>query len=126
MASTIEDLNGFDKAAILYQVLGDSLSLTLFNNLSETEKLKLKVRSTELSQTSFGIKKAVLEEYYFKLMSNKYRDHEETDSPFDFLLSLDEEQLFYLLSTEQPRIIALAVEQLDLSLIHISEPTRPY
>ena len=113
MAGIIDDLNGFDKAAILYQVLGDSLSLTLFKNLSETEKLQLKVRSTELANTSFSIKKAVLEEYYFKLMSNKYQDHQETDSPFDFLAKLDDEQLFYLLNTEKPRIIALAIEQLD-------------
>ena len=113
MAPTIDDLNGFDKAAILYQVLGDSLSLTLFKNLSETEKLKLKVRSTELAQTQFGVKKAVLEEYYFKLMSKKYQDHQETDSPFEFLLQLDDEQLFYLLNTEKPRIIALAIEQIE-------------
>ena len=37
----IDNLNGFDKAAILYNVLGENLALTLFPDITESENLKL-------------------------------------------------------------------------------------
>ena len=46
--STVDTLPGLDKAAILFQILGESLALTMFQNLSESNILKIRVRSKEL------------------------------------------------------------------------------
>ena len=54
-----------------------------------------------------------MEEYYFKMMSNQYRNKPEPDDVFKFIRDLNDEQLFYLLSKEEVKIIALAIEQLS-------------
>ena len=43
----------------------------------------------------------------------KYKDKTSNENMFEFLVKLDDEQLFALLSPEQPRVIALALEQVD-------------
>ena len=111
--ASIEDLNGFDKAAILYGILGEPLALTLFSNITEAETLKLRVRSQELQHTPLFIKKQILEEYYFNMMTKQYHDKESPNKLFEFLEKLNDEQLYYLLANESPRVIALAIEQLD-------------
>ena len=65
--STVDTLPGLDKAAILFQILGESLALTMFQNLSESNVLKIRVRSKELKNVPSELKQAILEEFYFKL-----------------------------------------------------------
>ncbi|MDB3868548.1 hypothetical protein N9263_00635 [Candidatus Marinimicrobia bacterium] len=112
MSTILEDFSGFDKAAILLHILGDSLAMTLFKTVSESDMLKLRVRSRELQNIPLTLKKAVMEEYYFKMMSEKYRDKEEPADLFGFLRGLDGEQLYCLLAKEEIRMTALALDQL--------------
>ena len=112
MSTILEDFSGFDKAAILLHILGDSLAMTLFKTVSDSDMLKLRIRARELQNIPPDLKKAVMEEYYFKMMSEKYRDKEEADDLFGFLRGLDEEQLYCLLAKEEIRMTALALDQL--------------
>jgi len=108
----LDNYSGFDKAAILLQILGEQLAMPLFNSISESDMLKLRVRSRELQNTPIAVKKLIMEEYYFKMMSNQYRNKPEPDDVFKFIRDLNDEQLFYLLSKEEVKIIALAIEQI--------------
>ena len=101
----LENYSGFDKAAILLQILVEQLAMPLFNSISESEMLKLRVRSRELQNTPTAVKKLIMEEYYFKMMSNQYRNKPEPDDVFKFIRDLNDEQLFYLLSKEEVKII---------------------
>jgi flagellar motor switch protein FliG len=112
MSSILDDFKGFDKAAILLHIFGDSLAMTLFKTISESDMLKLRIRARELQNIPPSLKKAVMEEYYFKMMSEKYRDKEEADDLFGFLRGLNEEQLYCLLAKEEIRMTALALDQL--------------
>ena len=112
MSTILEKFSGFDKAAILLHVLGDSLAMTLFKTVSESDMLKLRIRSRELQNVPSSIKKAVMEEYYFKMMSEKYRDKKDPDDLFAFLRDLNDEQLFCLLEKEEVNMTALALAQL--------------
>ena len=113
--NTLDTLPGLDKAAILFQILGESLALTLFNDLSESDLLKVRIRSKELKHVSIGLKKEILEEFYFKLLSNqnKHTVSGSSDGLFDFLKKLDNEQLYYLLINESSRVIALGIDQVS-------------
>ena len=128
MSNILEDFSGFDKAAILLHILGDSLAMTLFKTISESDMLKLRIRSRELQNISSALKKAVMEEYYFKMMSEKYRDKEEADDLFSFLRDLNEEQLYCLLAKEEIRMTALALDQLSqearMSVLNKMDPIR--
>ena len=46
--TTINNLSGLDKAGLLFQMLGESLALTLFNDMTESDLLKIRIRSKEL------------------------------------------------------------------------------
>tara|TARA_B100000700_G_C15036792_1_gene853237 strand:+ start:543 stop:1457 length:915 start_codon:yes stop_codon:yes gene_type:complete len=106
-------LTGIDKAAILFSVLGEPLALTLFKDLDEDQIIKIRLRSKELGIIDPLLRKEVLEEYYFKIVSDKYENQTtESKDMFDFLKALSDEQIFYLLSKEKPKIAALAMEQL--------------
>ena len=108
------NLTGLDKAAILFQVFGESLALTMFHDLPESELLKIRVRSRELKNISIDMKQNILEEYYFKMMSQKYHNLSSRENKlFSFLIALNDEQVFYLINTEPPKVIALAVDQLE-------------
>ena len=115
MIKDINSLSGLDKAGLLFQILGESLALTLFNDLSESDLLKVRIRSKELKNVSISLKKEILEEFYFKLLSNqnKRTNLEPSDSLFDFLTKLDNEQLYYLLINESSRVIALGIDQVS-------------
>jgi len=113
MSNILDNFSGFDKAAILLHILGDSLAMTLFKTISESDMLKLRIHSRELQNIPTALKKAVIEEYNFKMMSEKYRDKEETDDLFGFLRGLNEEQLYCLLAKEEIRMTALALDQLS-------------
>ena len=113
--TTINNLSGLDKAGLLFQMLGESLALTLFNDMTESDLLKIRIRSKELKNIPVSIKKEVLEEFYFKLLSNQNKnpEKESNEALFEFLNKLNNEQFFYLLANESSRVIALAVDQVD-------------
>ena len=115
MIKDINNLSGLDKAGLLFQILGESLALTLFNDLTESDLLKVRIRSKELKHVPISIKKEILEEFYFKLLSNqnKHIISEGSDGLFDFLNQLNSEQLYYLLINESSRVIALGVDQVS-------------
>ena len=48
MIKDINSLSGLDKAGVLFQILGESLALTLFNDLSESDLLKIRIRVSYL------------------------------------------------------------------------------
>ena len=112
---TKEELTGYDKVAIIFDILGDSLSINMFKDIPEAEFYKIRDHAKTLKNTvPTAVKKEVLEDYYFKMLSNeKYKDRASSEKMFEFLEALDDEQLFVLLSPEKPRVIALALEQID-------------
>ena len=112
---TKEELTGYDKVAIIFDILGDSLSINMFKDIPEAEFYKIRDHAKTLKYTvPTAVKKEVLEDYYFKMLSNeKYKDQSSSEKMFEFLKALDDEQLFVLLSPEKPRVIALALEQID-------------
>ena len=112
---TKEELTGYDKVAIIFDILGDSLSINMFKDIPETEFYKIRDHAKTLKNTvPTAVKKEVLEDYYFKMLSNeKYKDQTSSEKMFEFLEALDDEQLFALLSPEKSRVIALALEQID-------------
>jgi len=112
---TLDELTGYDKAAIIFDILGDSLSINMFKDIPEAEFYKLRDHAKNLrNDVPTSVKKEVLEDYYFKMLSNeKYKDKTSSEKMFEFLEGLDDEQLFALLSPEKPRVIALALEQVD-------------
>ena len=112
---TLDELTGYDKAAIIFDILGDSLSINMFKDIPEAEFYKLRDHAKNLrNDVPTSVKKVVLEDYYFKMLSDaKYKDQASSEKMFDFLEGLDDEQLFVLLSPEKPRVIALALEQVD-------------
>ena len=112
---TLDELTGYDKAAIIFDILGDSLSINMFKDIPEVEFYKLRDHAKNLrNDVPTSVKKEVLEDYYFKMLSNeKYKDQTSSEKMFEFLEGLDDEQLFALLSPEKPRVIALALEQVD-------------
>ena len=112
---TLDELTGYDKAAIIFDILGDSLSINMFKDIPEAEFYKLRDHARTLrNDVPTSVKKEVLEDYYFKMLSNeKYKDKTSSEKMFNFLEGLDDEQLFALLSPEKPRVIALALEQVD-------------
>ena len=88
--NTLDTLPGLDKAAVLFQILGESLALTMFQNLSESNILKIRVRSKELKNVSSDLKQAILEEFYFKMMTQKYRESSKSKRLFSFLDDLND------------------------------------
>jgi len=112
---TKEELTGYDKVAIIFDILGDSLSINMFKDIPEAEFYKIRDHAKTLKNTvPTVVKKEVLEDYYFKMLSNeKYKDQASSEKMFEFLEALDDEQLFVLLSPEKSRVIALALEQID-------------
>jgi len=110
----IDNLSGLDKAAILFKVLGESLALSMFQNISEADMLRIRVRSREINNIPTSVKHTILEEYYFKMMSTQYHNLDKDDNKlFSFLNDLNDEQIFYLINTEPPKVIALTLDQLN-------------
>ena len=108
----IDALPGLDKAAILFQVLGESLALTMFQGISVSDILRIRVRSKELKNIPLNVKQAILEDFYFKLMTLKYRNVNKDKKLFAFLDHLNDEQIYYLITTESSKVIALTLDQL--------------
>ena len=110
----IDNLTGLDKSAILFKVLGESLALSMFQNISEADLLRIRVRSRELRNIPLDLKQSILEEYYFKMMSNQYHNLDDDNNKlFSFLIELNDEQIYYLINTEPVKVMALALDQLE-------------
>ena len=108
------ELQGLDKAAILFQILGEALALSMFQNISEADIMRIRIRSRELQNIPVSMKKNILEEYYFKMMSKQYHSMSSSeDQLFSFLHKLNDEQTFYLINTAPPKVVALALDQLS-------------
>ena len=110
---TVDTLPGLDKSAILFQVLGESLALSMFQGISESDLLKIRVRSKELKNIPFELKQGILEEFYFKMMTQKYRETSKSKKLFAFLDELNDEQIYYLINTESSKVIALTLDQIS-------------
>jgi|TARA_B100001029_G_C15039169_1_gene442333 flagellar motor switch protein FliG len=109
----IDNLTGLDKSAILFKVLGESLALSMFQSISESDILRIRVRARELRNIPLDLKQSILEEYYFKMMSNQYHNLDDDNNKlFSFLTELNDEQVYYLINTEPAKVIALALDQL--------------
>ncbi len=110
----VSSLSGLDKAGILFQVLGDGLSVTIFKELSDTQMRKVRVRAREVTAVPFRVKKAVLEEFYFGFLAEKFKDSSgEGKKPFAFMDKLSDEQVAYLVLGEPPRIAGMVLAQLE-------------
>lgn len=108
-------LTGLDKAAILFKVLGPDLSVQLFKGLSREQIQKIKAHLPNVTNIPFEVKKAVLEEFYFAFVTEKFTPaQDETKKPFEFLNSLSNEQIAYLISAESYVIMALVIAQLPV------------
>jgi flagellar motor switch protein FliG len=110
----MKTLNGLDKAAVFFTVLGEDLALTLFGDLDEEMLIKIRVRMREIGRIPTLLKKDILEEYYFKILTENKRSHpNESIQLFGFVDELSNEQIYYLLAKESPKVIALTIEQLN-------------
>ena len=111
-------LAGLDKAAVLFQILGEPLAVSFFTDLAKEEILKIRVRSSELSgQVPTVIKKQILDEYSFLMLQDRYRKSKpDSIKLFEFLDELSKEEIFYLLSKEKPIVTALAIDQVEESV----------
>jgi flagellar motor switch protein FliG len=114
---TIEELTGYDKAAIIYAILGDSVAINMFKDIPEAELYELRKHASKIKrEVSIRVKKDVLDDYYFKILSSeKNKQVSLNENMFDFLNDLNDEQLFALLSKEKPKVIALGLDQIDQS-----------
>ena len=112
---SIDELTGYDKAAIIYDILGDSVAINMFKEIPEAELYELRKYANKIkNDVSIRVKKEVLDDYYFKMLSaEKSKQTPLNKNMFDFLNDLNEEQLFALLSKEKPRVIALALDQVN-------------
>ncbi len=108
-------LSGLDKAAILFQILGEPLAVSFFTGVPKEKLMQVRVRSNELSgKVPTIVKKQILDEYSFMLLQDRYRKSKpDSDKLFQFLEDLSSEEIFYLLSTEPAPKAALAIDQVD-------------
>lgn len=123
-----KNLDGLDKVAILFKTLGNNLALQLFKGMSKEQIQKVRQRMSTMNNIPFTVKKEILEEFYFSFVSEKFTPaKEETKKPFEFLINLTDEQVIYLISTEAPRIMALAIAQLpterQVKVLQALDPT---
>jgi len=110
-----KELNGLDKAAILFKTLGTKLALQLFKGMDQSKVNKIRHHMKSISTIPFRVKKEVMEEFYFSYISDKLKPaDQETKKPFDFLQKLTDEQVIYLIAEERPRIAGLTIAQLDI------------
>ncbi len=112
-----KNLTGLDRAAIIFKVFGSNLAVSLFKNLSTVEMGRVRNHADMMNHIPFNLKKKVLEDYYFELMGQKFRENtgEEVADLFGFLTDMTDEQIAFLLAPETPVAIALALSQLDVS-----------
>ena len=116
MITDYQMLSGLQKVAILFSVVGESLSLSLVKGLSKTEIRKIRSTLRGMGDVAFSVKKRVMEEFYFGFLSEQFQDEKTEDGPihpFEFLPDLQDEQLLALLNKEDPPVIAMVLAQLE-------------
>ena len=108
-------LSGLQKVAILFSVVGESLAMSLVKGLSKTEIRKIRSTIREMGETSFSVKKRVMEEFYFGFLSEQFQSDKEDGpiQPFSFLNELTDEQLVALLDKEDAPVVAMMLAQLS-------------
>ena len=74
-------LSGLHKVAILFSVVGESLSLSLVKGLSKTEIRKIRSTMREMGDVAFTVKKQFIEEFYFGFLSEQFQDEKKEDGP---------------------------------------------
>lgn len=124
----IKNLSGLDKAAILFKALGPDLAVQLFKGIDRNQLQKIREHLPKITSIPFEVKKAVLEEFYFAFVSEKFTPaKEETKKPFEFLQNLTDEQVSYLVGAETPVIMALTIAQLpverQVNVLQLLDPT---
>ena len=115
MITDYQRLSGVQKVAILFSILGESLAITLIEDLSKTDKRKIRATMREMENTSFSVKKHIIEEFYFSFVSEKFQsvDSDEPGRPFEFLDNLSNEQIVALVTPEEPRVVAIVLAQVS-------------
>ena len=114
MITDYNTLPGLDKVAILFTILGESLAVKLVKGIHETDIKKIRTRIREMGAVSTPVKKQVVDEFYLSFLSKKFSEGDgDSKRPFQFLDGMPDEQLLALVEVEEPRIIALALAQVD-------------
>ena len=107
-------LSGLDKAGILFQILGDGLSVTIFKELDEAQLRQVRRRAREITSVPWEVKRAILEEFYFGFLTEKFKEtSEDSRRPFAFLDKLSDEQVAYLILGESAVVMAMVLAQLS-------------
>jgi len=117
MIIDVKRLSGFQKVAILFTILGEGLSITLLKELSKTDIRKIRSVARDLDSVSFGVKKRVIEEFYYSFVSEKFQAEEggedEPKKPFEFLDDLTDEQLISMVLPEDTKVKAIVMAQVS-------------
>ena len=115
MITDIKRLSGLQKVAILFTILGEGLSITLLKELSKTDIRKVRSVTRDMDSVSFGVKKRVIEEFYFSFVSEKFQaedgGEDEPKKPFEFLDDLTDEQLISMVLPEDTKVKAIVMAQ---------------
>ena len=117
MITDVKRLSGLQKVAILFTILGEGLSITLLKELSKTDIRKVRSVARDLDSVSFGVKKRVIEEFYYSFVSEKFQAEEggedEPKKPFEFLDELTDEQLISMVLPEDTKVKAIVMAQVS-------------
>jgi flagellar motor switch protein FliG len=117
MITDVKRLSGLQKVAILFTILGEGLAITLLKELSKTDIRKVRSVARDLDSVSFGVKKRVIEEFYYSFVSEKFQAEEggedEPKKPFEFLDELTDEQLISMVLPEDTKVKAIVMAQVS-------------
>ena len=117
MITDVKRLSGLQKVAILFTILGEGLSITLLKELSKTDIRKVRSVARDLDSVSFGVKKKVIEQFYYSFVSEKFQAEEggedEPKKPFEFLDELTDEQLISMVLPEDTKVKAIVMAQVS-------------
>ena len=117
MITDVKRLSGLQKVAILFTILGEGLSITLLKELSKTDIRKVRSVARDMDSVSFGVKKQVIEQFYYSFVSEKFQAEEggedEPKKPFEFLDDLTDEQLISIVLPEDTKVKAIVMAQVS-------------
>jgi len=117
MITDVKRLSGLQKVAILFTILGEGLSITLLKELSKTDIRKVRSVARDMDSVSFGVKKQVIEQFYYSFVSEKFQAEEggedEPKKPFEFLDDLTDEQLISMVLPEDTKVKAIVMAQVS-------------
>ena len=66
MSKTVEELSGYDKAAIIYDIMGDSVAVNMFIDIPEADLYELRKHANRIKKDiSIHVKKEILSDFYF-------------------------------------------------------------